>query len=167
MTNQYHATPYDLSAKGFYFTSFNEYSEKVKSHKNKYGEHVEEYEIQFIDGDKSHLFSALGINQANLQEWFEAYEDLDKENTIKAIYLAEDMGFDTNVIPALLDDVCVFEGSVEEYAEDYIEETGLLSQIPENLQCYFDIQAFARDLLISGEINEISVNGTSYVVWGF
>ncbi|MBL4836859.1 MAG: hypothetical protein JKY34_04710 [Kordiimonadaceae bacterium] len=46
MTNQYHATPYDLSATGFYFSSYDEYTEKAAKHRNAYGDSVEEYETQ-------------------------------------------------------------------------------------------------------------------------
>lgn len=38
--------------------------------------------------------------------------------------------------------------SEQAYAERYIDETGMLNEIPENLQCYFDYEAFARDLFI-------------------
>jgi hypothetical protein len=46
MTNQYHATPYDTSAMGFYFGTYAEYEAKAASHTNENGDHVEEYEIQ-------------------------------------------------------------------------------------------------------------------------
>ncbi len=34
-----------------------------------------------------------------------------------------------------------------DFADEYIESTGLLSSIPDNLQCYFDTERFARDLM--------------------
>ena len=48
MTNIYHTTPYDISATGFYFSTYDEYAEKAASHRNEHGDPVEEYEIQFI-----------------------------------------------------------------------------------------------------------------------
>ena len=39
--------------------------------------------------------------------------------------------------------------SEQAYAEQYIEDTGLLSGMPENLQCYFDTEHFANDLFMS------------------
>ena len=77
MTNIYHATPYDISATGFYFSTYDEYIEKAAKHKNEYGDPVEEYEIQFIDGDNAALFKAVGVNQANLKDWFDRYESMD------------------------------------------------------------------------------------------
>lgn len=166
MTNQYHATPYDISASGFYFSTYEEYCEKAATHTNSYGQPVEEYEIQFIDGDNYRLFNALGVNQANLESWFEEFEDLDEEEAIKAIYLAEDLGYNMEAIKDKLDDVCLFEGTAKEYAYSYLEDTGLLNEIPESLRYYFDTEAFARDMVLGGDINEITVDGSNFVVWG-
>lgn len=166
MTNQYHATPYDISATGFYFSTFEEYCEKAASHTNEYGQPVEEYEIQYINGDNHELFTALGINQANLQLWFEEFEDLDEEDTVRAIYLADNLGYNMEEITDSLENVSLFEGTAEEYAEDFIEEIGALNQLPENLRYYFDTKAFARDLLLNGDITELTVGGTEYIVWG-
>ena len=164
MTNIYHATPYDISATGFYFSTYEEYAEKAASHRNEYGDPVEEYEIQFIDGDNSRLFKAVGVNQANLQTWFDKFEDLDGDDAIKAIYLAEDLGYRLEDALDRLDDVHLFEGTAIEYVESYIEDTGLLNEMPENLRYYFDTEAFARDLLLGGDIAELEVDRTQYIV---
>ena len=57
------AQPYDISARGFYFDTASEYSAKAAKLKNDYGQPVEEFEIQFIDGDglDAKLFEALGV----------------------------------------------------------------------------------------------------------
>lgn len=39
-----------------------------------------------------------------------------------------------------------------------------LSQMPENLCYYFDVDAFARDLVLGGGVTEIDIDGTTYVV---
>lgn len=166
MTNQYHATPYDISAAGFYFSTYEEYCEKAKTHKNAYGQPVEEYEIQFIDGDNSQLFEALSVNQANLATWFEKFEDLDDEDAVKAIYLADNLGLGMDEIHDQLDDVCLFQGTALEYAEEFIEDTGMLNAMPENLRYYFDTEAFARDLVLGGDITTFEVGSEHYVVWG-
>jgi antirestriction protein len=62
--------------------------------------------------------------------------------------------------------VVLFEGTPRAYAEDYLESTGMLDQMPENLRCYVDVDAFARDLLMGSDITEIDINGTTYVVSG-
>ena len=42
--------------------------------------------------------------------------------------------------------------SEEDYAFDYVNEHGLLSSVPEELRCYFDYEAYARDLFSSGMV---------------
>lgn len=166
MTNIYHATPYDMSAMGFYFSSYEDYKTNAAAHRNANGHPVEEYEIQFIDGENYTLFEALSINQANLKQWFEDFESLDGEDLIKALYLANDLHCSIDEVLGHMDDVCLFEGSALEYAEQFIEDTGMLDEMPENLRFYFDTEAFARDLIIGGDITEIEVNGGKYIAWG-
>ena len=47
-----------------------------------------------------------------------------------------------------------FGGSMKnpeiEFAYQYIEDTGMLSDMPDTLQRYFDYEAFARDLFMDG-----------------
>lgn len=38
--------------------------------------------------------------------------------------------------------------SPEDYAQDYIDSTGMFSGIPDSLTAYFDIERFARDIMI-------------------
>lgn len=166
MTNQYHATPYDISASGFYFSNYEDYADNAAKHRNEYGDPVEEYEIQFIDGDNYQLFSALGVNQANLKRWFDDYQDLEDEELIKAIYQAEDQHCDMGEILDKLEDVVLFEGTATAYAEYYLGDTGLLAQIPDSLQFYFDTEGFARDMLLNGDITEVRVENIDYIVWG-
>lgn len=51
--------------------------------------------------------------------------------------------------------------SVTEYAETYLEESGLLESVPESLRGYFDVSAFARDLELGGDLFECD----RYVFW--
>ena len=46
-----HAQPYDITATGLYFKTAAEYDDKSDSLRNEYGQPVEEFEIQFIDGE--------------------------------------------------------------------------------------------------------------------
>jgi len=166
MTNKYHATPYDTSATGFYFTDYNDYFQKAENHYNAYGQHVEEYEIQFIDGENAELFKALSVNQANLDLWFNEFVQLDHENAVKAIYLADDLAEHMEAIIDKLEDICLYAGTPEQYAENYLEETGMIELLPEYLRYYFDYESYARDMLYNGDIAEITVLGENYVVWG-
>ena len=66
MTTLLFAQPYDICANGFYFSSEKDYEAKANNLLNQYGQPVEEFEIQFIDGKNidAKLFNALGITRA-------------------------------------------------------------------------------------------------------
>jgi antirestriction protein len=44
--------------------------------------------------------------------------------------------------------------TVSEYAENYLEDSGLLAEVPETLRYYIDVAAFARDLELGGDVFE-------------
>ena len=68
------AQPYDISASGFYFESFDDYLAKSSSLKNGFGQPVEEFEIQFIDGEdiNSALADAWELTQLHLSAFPDA-----------------------------------------------------------------------------------------------
>lgn len=166
MSNRYHATPYDISATGFFFDTYEEYQTRAAAHRNAYGEPVEEYEVQFIDGDSYRLFEAIGVNQANLKDWFERFEDMDDDEAVKLIILIEHFGYSVEDAMDRIDDLHLFEGTAIEYAEELIESTGMLDQVPENLRTYFDTEAFARDIVLGGDITPVEIDGQSYIADG-
>lgn len=68
MTITLHAQPYDLTAAGFYFSTTEEFDEQASKLTNDFGDPVEEFEIQFIDGERidCELAKAIEINQGNV-----------------------------------------------------------------------------------------------------
>ncbi|WP_417681660.1 antirestriction protein ArdA [Roseibium sp.] len=159
------AQPYDISASGFYFETFEDYQDKAIKAVNRYGEPVEEFEIQFIDGEEidSELAKAFGVNQANLESFFEAIEDLDKQDKQKLIIAVGDCGYDLESVLSDPDgaDVDIFYvSSMRELAEQFVEE-GIFGPIPEPLQFYIDYDAIARDLEM--DFSEIVIAGETCV----
>ena len=133
-------------------------------HRNAHGQLVEEYDIQFIDGDHPRLITALGVNQANLADWFESFEAMTDDEAVKAIYLAEIDCVRMKGVCDRLDDVILFEGTVLDYAEQYLEDSGLRTEVPEALRYYIDVDAFACDLVVGSDVTTLAVDGTKYVV---
>ena len=43
--------------------------------------------------------------------------------------------------------------SKEHWAEEYLDDSGQLDQIPSNLRYYFDYQSFARDCELGGDVD--------------
>ena len=57
----FYAQPYDINAKGFFFDCIDSYRRQSAGHVNRYGMPVEEYELQFIDGDLSMDYGQTNI----------------------------------------------------------------------------------------------------------
>lgn len=157
---QLHAQPYDLSATGFYFESVEEFDAKAKANRNDYGQRVEEYEIQFIDGEgiDCDLASAIGINQANIAQYFEAVEAWCEDEKQRVIIAVGGCGysFGPNATP---DDFSVdiyYTSTLRELAEEFVEE-GLYGDIPERVRFFLDYNIIADDLGI--EYTEIEIAG--------
>ncbi|WP_195819411.1 antirestriction protein ArdA [Roseobacter sp. MH60115] len=164
MTVQLHAQPYDISAAGFYFDSYDDYAEKAAALRNDYGDPVEEFEIQFIDGEAidCDLVHAIGINQANLKQFFDAVGDWDDDDKTRVILAVGECGnsFDADTQPSEFEvDIYHFD-TMRELAVHFVEE-GLFGDIPEQLQFYLDYDAIARDL--EHDYSEARVAGQSLI----
>ncbi len=161
MTTLY-AQPYDISATGFYFDSTESYAQKAAKNLNPYGGLVEEYELQFIDGESvdAALFSALSVDQFSFPAYLEACDTWGDHQKQKVIIAVGECGYSFNLgadDPDDLDlDIYQVE-SLRELAEQFVDE-GLFGEIPASIQNYLDYDAIARDLgmdyteiLIAGE----------------
>ena len=158
-----HAQPYSLDAKGFYFTDLADYEIKFEANRDSFGATVEEYEIQFIDGKGAELFSDLKIDQGTIELWFDRIEYLDEREWAALAYLTGlCLGMDVNDALEVVDDVCLYEGNVKEYAEEFFDE--IYPDLPEGLRNYIDIEAFSRDLEINGDVYEFRFEGATYTV---
>ena len=159
MTTTLYAQPYDISATGFYFTSAEDYDEKAKSLTNAHGDPVEEFEIQFIDGEQidCDLAKAIGLNQANFRDFLECVDDWEEWEKINVIIAVGECGydFDPQVDPDHHGIDIYHVSTMRELAEQFVEE-GLFGEIPESLQFYIDHDAIARDLAVEYSETEIA-----------
>ncbi len=160
MTTTLYAQPYDISAKGFIFENAAQYREQAAKSVNDYGDPVEEFEIQFIDGDKidSELAEAINLNQANFADHLElvdAWEEWEKLNTIIAVgELGHD--FDPGNDPNHYGIDIYGHSSLRDLAEEFVAD-GIMGEIPDHLQFYIDYDAIAHDL--SMEYTETEIAG--------
>lgn len=164
MTVTLHAQPYDITACGFYFESYEDYAEKSAKLRNDYGERVEEFDIEFIDGEAidCEFAKAIGINQVNLADYLTCVEDWeDWEKTLVIIAVGEcGYSFDAQECPDSHGIDIYHVDSLRELAEQFVEE-GLFGDIPERLQFYIDYEAIARDLAC--EYTEATIAGERLV----
>jgi hypothetical protein len=130
-----HAQPYNLDAVGFYFESAEEFKTKAEGLTDCHGLPVEEFEIQFIDGDTgdAHLFEACCINQGNLDAWFDDIETLDAREKVALFYLVGCAGYGLEQAQEKIDDVVLYESRLRDAAEEIFDECHLES-IPETMR---------------------------------
>lgn len=164
MTKLY-AQPYDITASGFYFETVEEYSIQASELKNSYGQPVEEFELQFIDGEEidADLFKALGVHQGNFPAYLEALKEWSEDEKVKVIIAVGETGYKFNLGEDTPDqfDIDLYElDSLKELAEKFVEE-GLYGEIPATIQNYLDYDAIARDLGM--DYREIRIDGTNYI----
>lgn len=164
MTRLY-AQPYDISAEGFYFDTAEEYTAKAGKLRNSYGWPVEEFELQFIDGESmdAKLFEALQVHQGNFAAFLEAAEDWSDDDKIRVIVTVGEAGykFDLGTDSPDQFDVDLYEiDSLRDLAMQFVKE-GLFGDIPESIRNYLDYDAIARDLGM--DYSETTIEGMRYV----
>lgn len=162
---QLYAQPYDLDVVGFYFETAKDYNTKANALRNAHGEPVEEFEIQFIDGETINcaLAEAIGISQGNIAAFFDAVEDWEEHQKFRCIIALTEGGlafdFKTDDIDLLDVDLYGVE-SLRELAEKFVDD-GIFGNIPGRLQFYIDYDAIARDLGM--DYSEITIAGERFV----
>jgi hypothetical protein len=156
-----HAQPYSVDAVGFYFTSAEEYETKQKALRDSFGAPVEEFEIQYIDGEDGQLFDACKINQTNLGTWFDDIETMDDYRKPALFFLMDDLGYNLGEALSSVDDVCLYECPLLDAATELFDEI-YLPEVPEAVQYFIDYDAFAYACRVSGDMIEFAYEGTTY-----
>ena len=160
MTITFYAQPYDIDACGFYFEDLKDYTEKSRTLRNRWGNPVEEFEIQFIDGEALDcaLAQAYCINQANLKQFIECAEQWEDHQKKAFIIAVGEAGYSFEPDSADPDDfdVGIYEDmSMRELTEQFIDD-GLFGEIPQHLERYIDVEAIAYDLAMDYTETEIA-----------
>lgn len=90
---------------------------------------------------------------AKMNEYAEMIENVEDYQIPALTALINDGGYSLEHALDHLDDCITWSNcyDMEDVARAYADETGLLSEIPENLQYYFDFESFGRDMGLEGE----------------
>lgn len=118
------------------------------------------YEEAFISDYETDI-NGLEIREyasiSDLNELAEELSNLDKDE-LEAFGAMLEYGYATDeALQKVQDgDYMWYDGcySMAEVAEQYADETGLLSNIPDDLRYYFDFEAYGRDMEINGSFVE-------------
>ena len=156
MSDNFYAQPCAFDAKGFYFSTFEEYQENYNAGLPM----VEEYELQAIDCEHAALFDAI-INQSNIEQWFDEINLLSDYDKLKLFYLYKMGGYAGSLDAALskIDDCMIFEGTERDYCIELFDELDM-PNIPEQYHNYIDYNAVIADYRQG--IAEFDYNGTTY-----
>lgn len=162
---QLYAQPYDISVSGFYFETSEEYAAKASALRNDYGQHVEEFEIQFIDGDTldAELFEALSVNQCNFTAFLEAAANWSDDDKIKTAIAVGECGhsFALGLDAPDQFDIDLYQlDTLRDLAVRFVDE-GLFGEIPASIQYYLDYDAIARDL--AADYSECHMDGKNWI----
>lgn len=160
MTTLY-ANPYNPDSEGFYFNDADEFTKKMAGLTDLYGNMVEEFEIDFIDGDDAELFNVCGITQANLNAYFDEIEPLCCTEKTALYFLIADLGYNLADALVKIDEVNLCEGNLIDAASELFDEC-YLNSIPEQIRYYVDYEKFARDCQISRDMIEFDYVGKTY-----
>lgn len=164
MTIQLFANPYNPSATGFQFSSLGEYNALYQQHAP-----TEEYSIEFLEGDHfaEKLFSAMNCDQGSLSLYFEILEEAGEDETTQAgicCLLENNVVCAEDVVRKVTRECITFEGTLTDYAYDFVNECYFDKNTPELLKTYFDYDMFANDLRIERGLFEYEFEGVEIIV---
>lgn len=160
MTVTLYAQPYDLAATGFSFQDAESYRRKIGTIRNAYGQPVEEFEIQLIEGAALDvaLADAFQLSQANVTRFFEVVDAWDEWQKLRFIIGVGECGgsfdFRTDKPDDLEVDIYEVE-SLRDLAAEFVDD-GLFGPVPDALAPYIDYDAIARDLAVDYTETEIA-----------
>ena len=159
-----YAQPYAFDARGFHFDSADQYNTRAEGTRTAYGEPVEEFEIQFIDGEclDAQLFDALSVNQGNFAAYLDATAQWSDDQKIRVIIAVGEAGYRFSLGEDEPDDLDIdlyAIDSLSDLAVQFVED-GLFGDIPKSIENYLDYDAIARDL--SMDYGTATIAGTRY-----
>lgn len=127
------ATPYDISTTGFYFSGPDEFEKLYDANAP-----VEEYGIQFIDepAEACELFKAMNVSQSGINDFFEAWDELESEPQflVGICFLMTEHGCAVDEARDRVEDLALFEGSLENHGYELVEECVFKKGTPEVLR---------------------------------
>jgi len=160
------AQPYNIDANGFFFESVEEYKTKSQGNRDRFDNPVEEYEIQFIDGDRldAEFARAFGLNQGSFGDFLRFADEWEDHEKIRFIIAVGECGYDLDPICEDINqfDIDIYDvDSLKELAEQFVDD-GLFGEVPTAFSNYIDYEAIARDLSVDYATTEIAGDRLAY-----
>lgn len=154
------AQPYDISASGFYFDNAEDYLTKAKALRNYHGQPVEEFEIQFIDGEAidAELADAWGLSQCSLKSFFIATEDWSDYQKRCFIIAVGECGYDYD--PALNILIGRYKQKLFSFIFKYVQDQDVAYDIVQEtfIRVYTKAGSYKSEFAFSTWIYQIAIN---------
>lgn len=124
---------------------------------------AEEYAVHDYDGIPSEFGEHPDLGE--IVEYVDALESLeDSEAEAFAAWMADD-STRTPDADAFREDFQGVHRTLEDWAAEFIEETGALADVPDDVARYFDFAAYARDARLGGDVWTADVSDGVAVFW--
>ena len=159
----YYLNPYGYDDEGFYFDSIEELEDKLAEQPS-----LEEYEIELIDADSkldARLFNTIASRENGVaaMQLLESDEYDDDQKTLINFFLGQGGTLDGAIRSA--ENATLFEGSIEDYFYDEVDQQGGLSALPpDEIERYFDWESYAEQEAINRGIQEVTIDGVDYTI---
>ena len=165
----FYARPYDITATGFYFETEEEFSDRARALRNESGQPVEEFEIQFIEGDEidAALAGAWELTQGNVGRFLEVVEEWTDDQKRRFVIAVGECGYAFDQMqhdPDDLDLEIYPAESLREFAEQCVED-GWFGPVAEALAPYIDYDGIAGELAVDYCETEIAGEWLVYRCW--
>lgn len=120
---------------------------------------AEEYAVHDYDG----IPSSFG-EYPDLEELVAVAEILADDNGKLMLEYRDHVGCDIDELADQFNEAYYGQhDNVTDYAHEYVESTGMLQGVDENIQRYFDFEAFGRDMELGDDIFTITLDGECHV----
>jgi len=160
-----YAHPKTLGIDGFFFRSQKEWDEAYPEVKDRYGDQITAFDIEFIKGDEiaSEFAKYWHLTQDNWAQYLEIIATWDIYAKLSFIIAAghHNKTFDHHSVHSAFFDVDIyFVDTIKDLAHYFIKE-GTLGDIPDIYKIYIDQDKFACDL--SDEYSTFEIANTKLV----
>ena len=113
----------------------------------------ERYEEYFFTDYENNIFNfGEYSNISEINEIVERFDVLCEENDEEIVVALCDYYNDIDDVENSIDNIYTYwnVNDMEDVAREYVEETGYLQNIPDNIAQYFDYESFGRDMSFDG-----------------
>lgn len=162
------AMPYSFLGSAFEISNMDEFKTKWQDLYDRKG--TEEYSLEFLDGSniEQKIYQAMQIDSVgsvdpkDLELFFEILEEDKIETEAQAFafwFCVSYLGYAPSVAFDIFEDLIIFEGTPEEYAQDYVFSCVPISDIPSIIVDYIDFEKLGQDMVDEGSIVHFQEEG--------